>query len=62
MPSLLFVCTANRFRSVLCEAIFIRMLANTKVGDNWLVGSVGTWTKDGLPPTKEAVEIAVKMG
>jgi protein-tyrosine-phosphatase len=47
MPSVLFVCTANRFRSPIAEACF-RELLHKQGEKNWLVGSVGSWTKPGL--------------
>jgi protein-tyrosine-phosphatase len=53
MPSVLFVCTANRFRSPLAAAIFKNALAENETGteDSWIVhnsrdwrvGSAGTW-------------------
>jgi len=62
MPSVLFVCTANRFRSVLSEAIFRHLMDISKVNKDWGVGSAGTWASDEFPPTKEAIEIANEMG
>lgn len=67
MPSVLFVCTANRFRSPLAAAIFKKALVEEgikptspwNIGDaeNWRVGSAGTWTSPGqavLPAVLEA--------
>jgi len=49
MPSVLFICTANRFRSPLASAWFSRCLhKQTDFGD-WQVGSAGTWATPGLP-------------
>lgn len=69
MPSVLFVCTANRFRSPLAAAIFkmavveegIRRTSPWNIGDaeNWRVGSAGTWTTPGqavLPAVFEAAK------
>jgi len=69
MPSVLFVCTANRFRSPLAAAIFGRALVEEKNepdsawnrGDPgaWKVGSAGTWTLPGqavLPAVLEAAK------
>jgi protein-tyrosine phosphatase len=47
--SLIFVCTANRFRSPIAAALFIKLLKEKGIEKNWLVGSAGSWTKDGLP-------------
>jgi protein-tyrosine phosphatase len=48
--SILFVCTANRFRSPIAEAAFRKKLRERGVQENFKVGSAGTCTKDGLPP------------
>src|SRR3989304_4135360 len=47
MPSVLFVCTANRFRSPLAAAWFQRCLEQEAGAQNWSVGSAGTWTDPG---------------
>ena len=62
MPSILFVCTANRFRSALAEAIFKKKLSYLEDADDWRVESAGTWTEDGLPPMREALIEAEKRG
>jgi protein-tyrosine-phosphatase len=48
MPSVLFVCTANRFRSPIAEACFRALLQKQAIEKDWLVSSAGTWTKAGL--------------
>jgi protein-tyrosine-phosphatase len=48
MPSVLFVCTANRFRSPIAEACFRELLRQQESEQNWQVGSAGIWTKPGL--------------
>ncbi len=48
MPSVLFVCTANRFRSPISAALFSRKLQQERVGANWIVSSAGTWAEPGL--------------
>ena len=53
-PSLLFVCTANRFRSPIAEAVFRKLLSEQGIEQNWNVGSAGTWTEDGLLPIPSA--------
>ena len=49
MPSVLFVCTANRFRSPIAAALFSRRLQQENLAMNWSVGSAGTWAEPGLP-------------
>jgi protein-tyrosine phosphatase len=69
MPSVLFVCTANRFRSPLAAGIFRKALVEEEkartspwnIGDSrdWKVGSAGTWTVPGqavLPVVLEAAK------
>ena len=49
MPSVLFVCTANRFRSPIAAAWFQRHLSQEADTQDWRVGSAGTWAEPGLP-------------
>lgn len=62
MPSVIFVCTGNRFRSPLAAAAFRQALANSNATGQWVVGSAGTWTDPGLPPAREAVQAASQLG
>lgn len=62
MTSLLFVCTANRFRSPLASAFFQKALADFAVAGDWQIGSAGTWTLRGLPVLPEVALIARKYG
>jgi len=48
MPSVLFVCTANRFRSPISAALFLRRLQQERVTTDWTVSSAGTWAEPGL--------------
>ena len=48
MPSVLFVCTANRFRSPIAAAWFQRQLEQEADARDWRVGSAGTWAEPGL--------------
>jgi protein-tyrosine-phosphatase len=59
MPSVLFVCTANRFRSPLASAFF-RGALSASAGTGWTIESAGTWTMDGLPVLPEVYMIARK--
>lgn len=49
MPSILFICTANRFRSPLAAAIFKKYLRESNQAGDWKVSSAGTWTLPGQP-------------
>jgi protein-tyrosine phosphatase len=49
MPSILFVCTANQFRSPLAAACLLGAIQNTHPAGDWRVESAGTWTKGGAP-------------
>jgi len=49
MPSVLFVCTANRFRSPISAALFSRRLYQEQLAQSWNVGSAGTWAEPDLP-------------
>ena len=63
MPSILFVCTANRIRSVYSEYLFRRYL--TEYGQDlshWHVTSAGTWTSDGLPAMPKAIDAGAELG
>lgn len=62
MPFVLFVCTANRFRSPLAAAFFRGALKNSAGEDAWRVDSAGTWAAPGLPPLAEVSLIARKYG
>ena len=69
MPSVLFVCTANRFRSPLAAAIMKQLLSSRKEDglvarlasdpDQWQITSAGTWAGNGesvLPVVNEAAQ------
>ena len=62
MPSVLFVCRANQFRSPLAAALFLKRLGSAHRACEWQVGSAGTWTDPGLPAAPSAVKIAEKLG
>ena len=55
MPSVLFVCTADRFRSPFAAALFRHRLEQESDGRDWSVGSAGTWADSNkvvIPPMK----------
>ncbi len=58
MPNILFICSANRFRSVLAAECFRAVLEKTGVDGEWVVGSAGVWAMEGIPPLREAVQCA----
>lgn len=47
MPSILFVCRANQFRSPISASIFQHELKLHGIRSGWRVESAGTWTKTG---------------
>ena len=62
MPSILFVCTANLFRSPIAALSFRRAIERNQPAGEWVVESAGTWTKDGLSPQSFTVKIANRLG
>lgn len=64
MPSVLFVCTANRFRSPLAAACFRKALEEGQNGNvaSWNVGSAGTWATPGQPVMPAVLDAAQKLG
>lgn len=62
MPSILFVCSRNRFRSVIAEAQFREHLLFHNAADDWQVKSAGTWVEPDLPPIPQAVKFCRQHG
>ena len=62
MPSVLFICTANRFRSPLAAAMLSRALQEMGFAEYWLVRSAGTWATPGQPALPAAVSAARRRG
>jgi protein-tyrosine-phosphatase len=64
MPSVLFVCTANRFRSPLAAACFRKALEEEhhEMAVPWIVGSAGTWATPGQPVIPPVLVAAQKLG
>ena len=58
MPSILFVCTANRFRSPLAAVYFARKVVTEGDDKAFRVSSAGTWAISGQPVMDEALDIA----
>jgi len=62
MPLILFVCTANRFRSPIAAACSERILHAAGLGDAWTIASAGTWTEAGLSVHPNALMAAATLG
>lgn len=63
MPSILFVCTANRFRSPLAAALLKQVLAEVYgASHSWVVGSAGTWAQPGQPVMPAVLGVARHFG
>lgn len=62
MPKIVFVCTANRYRSPIAQACFRREASVHNQADQWHVLSAGTWAVDGMPAASEAIRQASRMG
>ncbi len=58
MPNILFICTANQFRSPLAAAYLSFKLQYANTPGDWQVSSAGTWTKNGLSAHSKAIELA----
>ena len=61
MPSILFVCTANRFRSPLAASLLQRELQALGIAESWLVGSAGIWAAPGQPVMPHVCEAAQRF-
>jgi len=62
MPNILFVCSANRFRSVIGAGCLRSLISDQQLPGDWEIGSAGVWASEGTPPLKEAVEFAHTRG
>lgn len=62
MPSILFICTSNQFRSPLAAGLLARRIKDLKREGHWKVESAGTWTSNGHPASSYALHIAMKLG
>jgi protein-tyrosine phosphatase len=61
MPSVLFVCTGNLFRSPIAAACFRRSLKEQGAPNGWVTGSAGTWTRTGVAPDPKTVLEAQRL-
>jgi len=62
MPSVLFVCTANQFRSPIAAACFLKQIEGQDVAKKWRVESAGTWAENGLGVPGFAARAAESLG
>jgi protein-tyrosine-phosphatase len=62
MPSVLFICTANQFRSPIAAACLLKNMEQENTHRKWIVESAGTWTRAGLPAPDIALQIANQLG
>jgi protein-tyrosine phosphatase len=62
MPSVLFVCTANRFRSPIASALFVRSLIKNRTLQDFHVESAGTWAESGALVVPSAKWISENLG
>ena len=58
MPSILFVCSANLYRSPLAAAFLRKNLENIPGGQDYIIDSAGTWAKTGAPILSTIIEEA----
>jgi protein-tyrosine phosphatase len=61
MPSIIFVCTANKFRSPIAAAILKKEIDQLEKRVDWEVNSAGTWTLNGLPPPEITRQIGRRL-
>jgi protein-tyrosine phosphatase len=62
MPSVLFVCTANQFRSPIAAACFSKLIEREGQAKRWRVESAGTWTENGMGAPAIAIQVADSLG
>ena len=62
MPSVLFICTANQFRSPFAAACLLDAIQAEHPTGVWIVESAGTWTKAGMPTPELSRQIAIGLG
>jgi protein-tyrosine-phosphatase len=62
MVEILFVCSANRFRSVIAAEYFRSLLKNDNSKKEWQVSSAGTWAINGMYPISQAIVFGKSRG
>lgn len=61
MPSILFVCTANLFRSPIAAACFSDRLTKKNWKGEWNIRSAGVWTTPGIPALPVTQTVAKRL-
>lgn len=62
MPAILFICTANLYRSPLAAAFLRKKLEELSLAKDWQVDSAGTWTTSGTAIHSQTIEDAINFG
>jgi len=62
MPSILFVCTANQFRSPLAAACLLKEISLQNTEGKWNVKSAGTWAGVGVSAPGFTLQVAGQLG
>jgi protein-tyrosine phosphatase len=62
LPSILFICTANKFRSPIAAVLLQKEIDLLPDPADWHIHSAGTWTTDGLPPPPITIQIGHRLG
>jgi len=62
MPSILFVCTANQFRSPIAAVCLLKNIEQENTDGKWIVESAGTWASAGLFAPDFALQAASQLG
>jgi protein-tyrosine phosphatase len=59
MPSLLFICTANRIRSPIAAALYGQLIQHSDGASaaNWHIESAGTWATEGQAIDRNAAKV-----
>jgi protein-tyrosine phosphatase len=62
MPSVLFVCQANRCRSPIAAALLNEKVKSDPVTREWRIESAGTWTVAGQPALPDVEVVMLRRG
>ncbi len=63
MQRVLFICTGNTCRSPMAQTVFAQLLAADGTGpDQVMIESAGLYASQGMPASKEAVEVLAAEG
>jgi len=62
MPSVLFVCTGNLYRSPTAAAFFSKKLQAAGRAQDWVIESAGTWTAAGQGIPRKVLRVASSLG